>query len=132
MTTKQTSRKTSNRKPAAVAASPRSMSTSPGRSRRASTAKLAKLSSFNAARYLDSEAAVAEFIDAALETGDPAVLIRALGEVARAQGMARVAKLSGLGRESLYKALQPSSHPRLETILRVARALGIRLHASSA
>jgi len=91
-----------------------------------------KLSPFDAARYLDSEEAVAEFIDAALETGNPAVFIRALGEVARAQGMARVAKRSGLGRESLYKALQPSSHPRLETILRVAQALGIRFHASAA
>lgn len=55
-----------------------------------------------------------------------------VGEVAHAQGIARVAKLSGLGRESLYKALQPSSHPRLETILRVAQALGIRLHVSAA
>lgn len=80
---------------------------------------------FDAARDLDSEEAVAEFIDAALKTADPAVLIRA-------QGIARVAKRSGLGRESLYKALQPSSHPRLETILRVAQALGIRLHASAA
>ena len=130
MTTKQTSRKNSTRKPVASAASPRSKST--GRSARTATAKLAKLSSFDASRYLDSEEAVAEFIDAALETGEPAVLIRALGEVARAQGMARVAKRSGLGRESLYKALQPSSHPRLETILRVAQALGIRLHASAA
>lgn len=92
----------------------------------------AKLSAFDAAKYLDSDEAVAEFIDAALETGDPAVLIRALGDVARAQGMARVARRSGLGRESLYKALQPSSHPRLETIMRVAQALGIRLHASAA
>ena len=130
MTAKQTSRTKSTRKPVASAASPRSKSTvRPGRT---AAAKLAELSSFDAARYLDSEEAVAEFIDAALETGDPAVLIRALGEVARAQGMARVAKRSGLGRESLYKALQPSSHPRFETILRVAQALGIRLHASAA
>jgi probable addiction module antidote protein len=92
----------------------------------------ATLSAFDAAKFLDSDEAVAEFIDAALETGEPAVLIRALGEVARAQGMAGVAKRSGLGRESLYKALQPSSHPRLETIMRVAQALGIRLHASAA
>jgi probable addiction module antidote protein len=130
MTAKQASRKTSTRKPATSTAGPRSKSTE--RSSRTATAKLAKLSSFDAARYLDSDEAVAEFIDAALETGEPAVLIRALGEVARAQGMARVAKRSGLGRESLYKALQPSSHPRLETILRVAQALGIRLHASAA
>ena len=92
----------------------------------------AKLSAFDAATFLDSDEAVAEFIDAALETGEPAVLIRALGEVARAQGMAQVAKRSGLGRESLYKALQPSSHPRLETIMRVVQALGVRLHASAA
>jgi probable addiction module antidote protein len=100
-----------------------------------STAKAdkgAKLSAFDATRFLDSDKAVAEFIDAALETGEPSVLIRALGEVARAQGMAKVAKRSGLGRESLYKALQPASHPRLATIMRVAQALGIRLHASAA
>ena len=95
MTTKQTSRKNSTRKPVASAASPRSKST--GRSARTATAKLAKLSSFDASRYLDCEEAVAEFIDAALETGEPAVLIRALGEVARAQGMARVAKRSSSG-----------------------------------
>ena len=94
--------------------------------------KHAKLSAFDPAKFLDSDDAVAEFIDAALETGEPAVLIRALSEVARVQGMAKVAKRSGLGRESLYKALQPTSHPRLETIMRVAQALGIRLHASAA
>jgi probable addiction module antidote protein len=123
MTTKKATRKTTDRKPTARKAAGAS---------RATARKLTKLSAFDAARYLDSDEAVAEFIDAALETSEPAVLIRALGEVARAQGMARVAKRSGLGRESLYKALQPSSHPRLETILRVAQALGIRLHASAA
>jgi len=91
-----------------------------------------KLSAFDAARYLKSERAVAEFVDAALETGEPAVLVHALGEVARAQGMAEVAKRSGLGRESLYKALQPTSRPRFDTIMRVAQAVGIRLHASVA
>ena len=75
---------------------------------------------------------MAEFVDAALETGEPAVLVHALGEVARAQGMAEVAKRSGLGRESLYKALQPTSRPRCDTIMRVAQAVGIRLHASVA
>ena len=130
MTTKQTSRKNSTRKPVASAASPRSKST--GRSARTATAKLAKLSSFDASRYLDSEEAVAEFIDAALETGEPAVLIRALGEVARAQGMARVAKRSGLGRESLYKALAPGAKPRFETVMKVARALGVKFTAQPA
>ena len=63
----------------------------------------AKLSSFDAAKFLDSDDAVAEFIDAALETGEPAVLIRALGEVARAQGMAGVAKRSGLWRRACLR-----------------------------
>lgn len=92
----------------------------------------AALSAFDATRYLNSDEAVAEFIDAALNTGNPAVLVRALGEVARAHGMAVVARRSGLARESLYKALRPSSHPRLDTILRVARAVGVRFHASAA
>ena len=130
MNTKPTNPKPSNRKPSAAAK--RRGATSNARPRRASATKPAKLSSFDAARYLDSDEAVAEFVDAALETGESSVLIRALGEVARARGMAHVAKRSGLGRESLYKALQPSSHPRLETIMRVAQALGIRLHASAA
>lgn len=88
-----------------------------------------KLYAFDAARYLRSDDAVAEFLDAALEIDDPALLVRALGEVARARGMAEVAKLSGLGRESLYKALNPKAKPRFETIARVARSLGVRLAA---
>lgn len=86
-----------------------------------------KLLVFDATRYLGSDSAVAEFLDAALETDDPAVLVKALGEVARARGMAQVAKVSGLGRESLYKALDPRAKPRFETIARVARSLGVRL-----
>ena len=125
MTTKPT-----NRKPSAAAK--RRCAAPNARSRRASATKPATLSPFDAARFLDSDEAAADFVDAALETGEPEVLIRALGEVARARGMAHVAKRSGLGRESLSKALQPSSHPRFETIMRVARALGIRLYASAA
>jgi probable addiction module antidote protein len=53
----------------------------------------------------------------------------ALGDVARAKGMAQVAKDSGLGRESLYKALTPGAKPRFDTIIKVARALGVRLAA---
>ncbi len=87
----------------------------------------AKLIPFDAARYLASDDAVAAFLDAALEIDDPALLVRALGEVARARGMSKVAKDSGLGRESLYKALDPKAKPRFETIARVARSLGVRL-----
>jgi probable addiction module antidote protein len=88
-----------------------------------------KLLPFDAARYLTDDAAIAEYVTAILETDDPDLLLLALGDVARARGMAQVAKDSGLGRESLYKALAPGAKPRFDTVLKVARALGIRLAA---
>jgi probable addiction module antidote protein len=88
-----------------------------------------KLLPFDAARYLTDDAAIAEYVTAVLETDDPDLLLLALGDVARARGMAQVAKDSGLGRESLYKALAPGAKPRFDTVLKVARALGIRLAA---
>lgn len=88
-----------------------------------------KLATFDAARYLTDDAAVAEYMTAVLETEDPDLLLLALGDVARARGMAQVAKEAGLGRESLYKALAPGAKPRFDTVLKVARALGVRLTA---
>ncbi len=88
-----------------------------------------KLLPFDAARYLTDEAAIAEYVTAVLETENTDLLLMALSDVARAKGMAQVAKDSGLGRESLYKALAPGAKPRLDTILKVARALGVRLSA---
>ena len=91
-----------------------------------------KLVPFDAARYLTDDVAVAEYMTAILETDDPDLLLLALGDVARARGMAQVAKDSGLGRESLYKALAPGAKPRFDTVLKVARALGVRLAARPA
>jgi len=91
--------------------------------------KAAKLLPFDAARYLTDDAAVAEYMTAVLETDDPDLLLLALGDIARARGMAQVAKDAGLGRESLYKALAPGAKPRFDTVLKVARALGVRLSA---
>jgi probable addiction module antidote protein len=88
-----------------------------------------KMHPFDAARYLDSDEAVAEYMAAVLETEDPDLLLLALGDVARAKGMAQVAKDAGLGRESLYKALTPGAKPRFDTVVKVARALGVRLTA---
>lgn len=88
-----------------------------------------KLLPFDAARYLTDDAAFAEYITAVLETDDPDLLLLALGDVARARGMAQVAKDAGLGRESLYKALAPGAKARFDTVLKVARALGVRLSA---
>jgi probable addiction module antidote protein len=88
-----------------------------------------KLLPFDAARYLTDDAAVAEYMNAVLETGDADLLLMALGDVARARGMAQIAKDTGLGRESLYKALAPGAKPRFDTVLKVARALGVKITA---
>ena len=89
----------------------------------------AKLLPFDAARYLTDDFAVAEYLTAVLESDDPNLLLLALADIARARGMAEVAKEAGLGRESLYKALSPGAKPRFDTVLKVARALGVRLSA---
>jgi probable addiction module antidote protein len=88
-----------------------------------------RLLPFDAARYLNDDAAIAEYMTAVLETEDPDLLLLALSDVARARGMAQVAKDAGLGRESLYKALAPGAKPRFDTVIKVARALGVRLTA---
>ena len=96
------------------------------------TRKPIKLIPFDAARYLDSEEAIAEYMTAVLEAEDPDLLLLALGDVARAKGMAQVAKDAGLGRESLYKALTPGAKPRFDTVLKVAKALGVKFMARAA
>ncbi len=88
-----------------------------------------KLVPFDAARYLDDDDAIAEYMTAVLEADDPDLLLLALNDIARAKGMTQVAKDAGLGRESLYKALSPGAKPRFDTIVKVARALGVRLTA---
>ncbi len=82
---------------------------------------------FDAAAYLDGEDVIAEYLTAAAEDPNTDVFLAALSEVAKARGMARIARETGLGRESLYKALSPGAHPRYETIAAVLRALGVKL-----
>ncbi len=84
-------------------------------------------STFNAADYLDNEKVIAGYLSSAAEDENPDVLLKALGDVAKARGMAQVAKDSGLGRESLYKALAPGAKPRFETIAAVMRALKVKI-----
>jgi probable addiction module antidote protein len=91
--------------------------------------RIADLPEFDAAEYLDSEEAVAEYLTAMLEENDPALLAAALGDIARARGMSEIAKASGLTREALYKALRSDAQPRFDTISRVCAALGVRLVA---
>jgi probable addiction module antidote protein len=86
-----------------------------------------KYATFDPADYLDNEEVIAEYLTAAAEDENPDVLLVALAAVAKARGMSQVAAAAGLGRESLYKALAPGSHPRFETISAVLRALNVRL-----
>jgi probable addiction module antidote protein len=88
-----------------------------------------KITDFDPAAYLDSEETIAEYLTVTLEENDPDLLLAALSNVAKARGMAQIAKDSGLGRESLYKALTPGSKPRFETIMKVMHALGVKLSA---
>jgi len=85
---------------------------------------------FDPVDYLTSDEALAEYVSAALETGDPAFIADSLGIVARAKGMAKVARQARLGRESLRKALSADGHPEFATVLKVMQALGLRLTAS--
>lgn len=88
-----------------------------------------KLAPFDAAEYLDSEEMIAEYLTAALESSDPDLIVMAIANVAKARGIANVARDTGLGRESLYKALAPGSKVRFETILKLVDSLGVRLAA---
>jgi probable addiction module antidote protein len=91
---------------------------------------MAKFSRFDAADYLDDEVTIAEYITAALEDSNPAVFLAAVRDVARARGMAQLAKDAGVGRESLYKALTPGAKPRYDTMIKLLHALGVKLSAS--
>ncbi len=86
-----------------------------------------EVSEFRVADYLDSEEAIAEFLTAALEENDPEFFQKALGEVAKARGMAQVAERAGVGRESLYKSLSADGNPRFGTVIDVLDALGFKL-----
>ena len=82
-------------------------------------------------RYLDSDEAIAAYLEAALEEEDPALLAAALGDVARAKGMTQIARETGLGRESLYKALSSQGNPEFATVQKVLRSLGLKLRVSA-
>ena len=90
------------------------------------------LAPFDAADYLHDRAAMAEFLSAALEYGNPEVFLQAVRTAARARGMSQLARDTGLARESLYKALAPGAKPRYDTMLKLVQALGVRLHAAAA
>ena len=88
---------------------------------------MVKVSKFDAVDYLDSEEMMAEYLTAAMEEENPDVFLAALSDVAKARGIAQLAKDTGLGRESLYKSLAPGAKPRFDTIMKITKALGVPL-----
>jgi probable addiction module antidote protein len=90
-----------------------------------------KTTPYDVAEHLRTPEEMAAYLDAWLEESpdDVAGIARALGDIARAKGMSQVAKDAGLSRESLYRALSTDGNPSLATVLKVAKALGVRLHA---
>ena len=84
---------------------------------------------YGSAEYLETTEDMAAYLEAALEDGDPHVIVHAPGNITRVRGMSQIARDSGLGRESLYKALSPEGNPEFATVLKVVQALGIKLHA---
>lgn len=82
------------------------------------------------AQHLETEQDMAAYLEAALGEGDPALVAAALGDIARAKGMTQLARETGLGRESLYKALSPTGNPEFATVMKVVAALGLELHAT--
>lgn len=87
---------------------------------------------FELAEYLDNDSMISEYLNTVLEEGNTNDLITALGHVAKARGMSKIAEETGLSRPSLYKALSHGSKPQFETILKVLRAIGGNINISLA
>ncbi len=98
------------------------------------TKKSTKTTPYDVAEHLRTPEEMAAYLDAWLEEtpDDAAGIAKALGNIARAKGMTQVAKDAGLSRESLYRALSADGNPSFSTVLKVARALGVKLHAAAA
>ncbi len=96
--------------------------------------KPTKTTPYDVAEHLRTPEEMAAYLDAWLQEApdDAAGIARALGNIARAKGMTQVAKDAGLSRESLYRALSAEGNPSFSTVLKVARALGLKLHAEAA
>lgn len=93
--------------------------------------KKIETSLWDVAEHLKTEEDMAAYLEAALEDGDVALVVAALGDIARAKGMSQIAREAGLGRESLYKALSPTGNPEFATILKVTRALGLQFRVQA-
>jgi len=95
------------------------------------TIDVAKLPDFDVTELLQSEQDIAEYLTLVIEDGDAGLLAATLGDIARARGMTQIAQQAGIGREALYKALRADARPRFDTLMRVFKALGVRLVAQA-
>jgi probable addiction module antidote protein len=86
-----------------------------------------KLKVWDASEHLDSEEMIFAYMNAAIEDGDPALFTAALGDIARARGMTDIAKKAGVSRESLYRALSNEGNPEFATVVKVMKAMGLRM-----
>lgn len=91
---------------------------------------MSNLTTFDVSEYLDSKEMIAEYLSQVLAEGNLDELLEAMGNIAKAKGMAQIAKDTGLGRESLYKTFQPGAKPRFETVMKVLQSLGLKLQAT--
>jgi probable addiction module antidote protein len=82
---------------------------------------------FDFSEHLDNEEEIAAYLNAAFEDGDPTLIAAALGDVAKAVGMSKIARDAGVARESLYRSLSAEGNPELGTVMKVARSFGLRL-----
>lgn len=87
---------------------------------------------YDSANYLVDDAGIVAYLSEVIESGDPALVTHALGVVARAKGMAHIAREAGVSRESLYRALSSEGNPEFGTVLKVVSALGLRLAVAPA
>jgi probable addiction module antidote protein len=89
-------------------------------------AKKVRTYKWDPARHLKTDKERAAYLEVALEDGNPGLVTAVLGDIARSKGMTRVARKAGLGRESLYKSLSKDGNPKLDTVLKIVHALGLK------
>ena len=82
---------------------------------------------WDTSEYLDNPEMIHEYLKAAIEEGDVELLMTALGNVAKARGMTEIAKEASLNRQNLYKSLSPNGSPKFETVMKILRALDLKL-----
>ncbi len=92
---------------------------------------VSKATEFDISEYLDDEETIAGYLSEIITEGDTAHLLSAIGDIAKARGMSKIASDSGLGRESLYKALNSKAKPRFDTIFKVLASLGVNITFSA-